>query len=184
MRALLDARSADYRSFYVVNALWVRGDRALADALAARPDVARVIGNPSVRVVQPVIEGPIEESSGRTDATLVLEEGVTFVRAPEVWATGATGQGVVVGGQDTGIRWTHNALRNKYRGWNGTTASHDFNWHDSIHAGGGVCGANSAVPCDDTNHGTHTIATAVGDDGAGNQVGVAPGAQWLSLIHI
>jgi serine protease AprX len=184
VRALLDARSADYRSFYVVNAVWVRGDRALADALAARPDVARVIGNPSVRVVQPVIDGPLEESSGRTDATLVLEEGVTFVRAPEVWATGATGQGVVVGGQDTGIRWTHNALRGKYRGWNGTTANHDFNWHDSIHTGGGACGANSLVPCDDTNHGTHTIATAVGDDGAGNQVGVAPGAQWIGCRNM
>jgi subtilisin family serine protease len=184
VRALLDARSADYRSFYVVNALWVRGDRALADALAARPDVARVIGNPSVRVVQPEIEGPIEESSGRTDATLVLEEGVAFVRAPEVWAAGTTGQGVVVGAQDTGIRWTHNALRNKYRGWNGTTASHDFNWHDSIHTGGGVCGANSIVPCDDTNHGTHTIATAVGDDGAGNQVGVAPGAKWMGCRNM
>lgn len=184
VRALLDARSAEYRSFYIVNALWVRGDRALADALAARPDVARVVGNPSVRVVQPVIDGPLEESSGRTDATLVLEEGVTFVRAPEVWATGSTGQGVVVGGQDTGIRWTHNALRNKYRGWNGSSANHDFNWHDSIHSGGGACGANSPVPCDDTNHGTHTIATAVGDDGAGNQVGVAPGARWIGCRNM
>jgi serine protease AprX len=184
VRALLDSRNADYRSFYVVNALWVRGDRALADALAARPDVARVIGNPRVRVVQPVVDGPLEESAGRPDAPLVLEEGVTFVRAPEAWATGATGQGVVVGGQDTGIRWTHNALRNKYRGWNGSTASHDFNWHDSIHTGGGSCGANSPVPCDDTNHGTHTIATAVGDDGAGNQVGVAPGAQWIGCRNM
>ncbi len=184
VRALLDARSAEYRSFYIVNALWVRGDRALADALAARPDVARVVGNPSVRVVQPVIDGPLEESSGRTDATLVLEEGVTFVRAPEVWATGSTGQGVVVGGQDTGIRWTHNALRNKYRGWNGSSANHDFNWHDSIHSGGGASGANSPVPCDDTNHGTHTIATAVGDDGAGNQVGVAPGARWIGCRNM
>ena len=184
VRALLDARNAEYRAFYVVNALWVRGDRALADALAARPEVARVIGNPRVRVVQPVVDGPLEESAGRPDAPLVLEEGVTFVRAPEVWATGATGQGVVVGGQDTGIRWTHNALRNKYRGWNGTTANHDFNWHDSMHSGGGVCGANSPVPCDDTNHGTHTIATAVGDDGAGNQVGVAPGAQWIGCRNM
>jgi subtilisin family serine protease len=138
-----------------------------------------------VRVVQPVIDGPLEQSAGRTDATLVLEEGVAFVRAPEVWATGTTGQGVVVGGQDTGIRWTHNALRPHYRGWNGTTASHDFNWHDSIHSTtSALCPANSPAPCDDTNHGTHTIATAVGDDGAGNQVGVAPGAQWIGCRNM
>ena len=29
-------------------------------------------------------------------------------------------------------------------------------------------------PCDDSGHGTHTAGTAVGDDGTGNQVGVAP----------
>lgn len=186
VRALLDARGANYRAHYIVNALWVRGDRALADALAARPDVARVAGNPEVRVVEPSIDGPLEVSNGRTDAPLVLEEGVAFVRAPEVWAAGTTGQGVVVGAQDTGIRWTHNALRGKYRGWNGTAANHDFNWHDAIHppATGGACGTNSTVPCDDTNHGTHTIATAVGDDGAGNQVGVAPGAKWIGCRNM
>ena len=57
------------------------------------------------------------------------------------------------------------------------TANHDYNWHDSIHTGGGSCGANSPVPCDDYGHGTHTIGTAVGSDGGANQIGVAPGSQ-------
>jgi subtilisin family serine protease len=84
-----------------------------------------------------------------------------------------------VGAQDTGYQWDHPAFISRYRGWNGTTASHDFNWHDAIHSGGGSCGANSPFPCDDNNHGTHTLGTVLGDDGAGNQVGMAPGAQYI-----
>jgi serine protease AprX len=183
--ALLAARGAAHRSYYIVNAVWVRGDRALALDLAARPDVAQVIGNPEVRVVLPRAEG-IEESEGSSEVPLVVEEGITFVRAPQVWGAGFTGQGRVVAGGDTGIRWTHNALRPHYRGWNGTTADHNFNWHDSVHppATGGICPADSPAPCDDTFHGSHTIGTAVGDDGAGNQIGMAPGAKFIGCRNM
>ena len=109
---------------------------------------------------------------------------MTNVNAPAVWALGFTGQGMIVGNQDTGIRWDHNALKSKYRGWNGVVADHNFNWHDSIHSGGGTCGANSLVPCDDQGHGTHTTGTTVGDDGTGNQVGVAPGAKWIGCRNM
>ncbi len=56
------------------------------------------------------------------------------IGAPDVWAAGFTGQGVVVAGADTGYDWTHPALKGKYRGWNGTTADHNYNWHDAIHS--------------------------------------------------
>ncbi len=106
------------------------------------------------------------------------------MHAPDVWAQGFTGQGAVVGGQDTGYQWDHPALINQYRGWNGTTADHNYNWHDAIHSGGGVCGANSPEPCDDSGHGTHTMGTMVGDDGAGNQIGMAPGARWIGCRNM
>ena len=47
--------------------------------------------------------------------------------------------------------------------------------------------ANRAVtssPCDDQGHGTHTTGTTVGDDGAGNQIGVAPGAKWIGCRNM
>ena len=66
---------------------------------------------------------------------------------------------------DTGVRWTHNALKPHYRGWDGLNADHDFNWHDSIHDSvGNPCGNNSPFPCDDFFHGSHTTGTAIGDD--------------------
>jgi serine protease AprX len=180
--ARLRARGAPHRAFYIVNAVWVKGDRRLVMALAARPDVARIEGNPAIRNVLPPAEGPAD------DAPDTIEPGISYVKAPQVWAMGFTGQGIVVGGQDTGYRWTHNALKPHYRGWNGTTANHDFNWHDSIHTGGGVCGPNSPFPCDDYFHGTHTMGTAIGLDSdtppASNQIGMAPGAKWIGCRNM
>src|SRR6476646_2596560 len=43
----LRERGLEHSSFYIVNAILVKGTRDVAEALAARPDVARVEGNPS-----------------------------------------------------------------------------------------------------------------------------------------
>ena len=59
--------------------------------------------------------------------------GVMKIEAPTVWAAGFTGQGVVIGGEDTGYQWDHPVLKPQYRGWNGTSADHNYNWHDAIH---------------------------------------------------
>jgi subtilisin family serine protease len=145
IRALLDARGVEYRPFYLVNAILVKGDRNLAQRLAARPDVRRIDGNPEMRQALPEPE-PLEADSEGPDvltgkAIQTAEPGINYVRAPQVWSLGYTGQGVVVAGADTGYRWTHAALKKAYRGWNGTTANHDYNWHDAIHHGTGLAGA-------------------------------------------
>jgi subtilisin family serine protease len=109
---------------------------------------------------------------------------VAKIRAPEVWAAGITGQGVVIGGEDTGYRWAHPALKPHYRGWDGTTAEHDYNWHDAIHVANSSCPADSPAPCDDHGHGTHTAGTFAGGDGGSNQIGVAPGAKWIGCRNM
>jgi serine protease AprX len=176
--ALLADQGVEHQPFWVANMIRVRGDLALAQQLAERDDVAYVHANPTVRFEPPALE---------LDAPLApeaVEPGVAKVRGPELWAAGYRGQTVVVGGQDTGYDWDHPALRDKYRGWNGAAADHNYNWHDAIHSGGGVCGPDSPEPCDDTNHGTHTMGTMVGDDGGANQVGVAPGARWIGCRNM
>lgn len=178
-----------YRQFYIVNAILVTGGRDTVELLASRPDVARIEGNP--RIQNKLTAQPTEEELNAAirklrskNAPEVVELGVNSIRAPEVWATGFTGQGIVIGGADTGIRWDHNALKSHYRGWNGTTADHNYNWHDSVHSGGGSCGPNTAAPCDDNGHGTHTVGTVLGDDGGANQVGVAPGAKFIGCRNM
>jgi subtilisin family serine protease len=145
--------------------------------------VARVEGNPQIKnsfpQPGPALEGPLQPSAPAT-----IEPGIVYTNAPSVWAEGFTGQNIVIASADTGVRWTHNALKPHYRGWDGVTADHNYNWHDSIHTGGGVCGPNSLVPCDDFFHGSHTTGTAIGDDNAGNQIGMAPGAKWIACRNM
>lgn len=176
----LESSKIEHRSYYLVNMIWVRGNLDAAMTLAARTEVARIEGNPkihnNVEMPEAAQQAPLQPDA--------IELGITNTRAPEVWALGFTGQGVVVAGADTGYRWTHNALKPHYRGWNGLSANHDFNWHDSIHSGGGSCGANSTQPCDDHGHGSHTIGTTIGDDSAGNQIGMAPGAKWIGCRNM
>jgi len=180
----LREQGIEHRSFYIVNAILVRGTREIAQALAARPEVARVEGNPQIPNVIPQPASAVERSS-RPRVPATIEPGITYTHAPDVWALGFKGQGITVAGADTGQRWTHNALKPHYRGWDGQNVDHDYNWHDSIHdSAGNPCGNDSAQPCDDNGHGTHTIGTVVGDDGAGNQIGMAPDAKWIGCRNM
>ena len=174
VRALLDARGISWKPLWIVNALVVEGgDLGLARSLAERPEVAALVGNPVVRGIEDVGWGPVLEP----DATLAVEWGVVRVNADDVWTGDSVrGAGVVVASSDTGVEWTHSAIKGKYRGWNGATASHDYNWHDAI--------ADLAAPLDDNNHGTHTVGTMVGDDGGTNQIGVAPQAKWIACRNM
>src|SRR5262249_6591514 len=116
---------------------------------------------------------------------VTIEPGIAYTHTPDVWAQGFTGQGIVVASADTGVRWTHNALKPHYRGWDGQNADHDYNWHDSIHDSvGNPCGNDSPFPCDDQGHGTHTTGTMIGDDGMGNQIGMAPSAKWIGCRNM
>lgn len=184
LKTLLTARGVSYQSFWVANMIVATADRLLIESLATRADIARIDSNRPARWIEDPEVANYGVTQSDPDVVTAVEWGVTNVNAPSVWALGFTGQGMVVGDLDTGMRWTHTALKPKYRGWNGTSADHNFNWHDAIHSGGGVCGANTVAPCDDNGHGTHTAGTTVGDDGSGNQVGVAPGARWIGCRNM
>src|SRR5436190_15706575 len=179
----LRERGLEHQSFYIVNAILVKGSREIAQTLAARPDVVRIEGNPQIRNLLPQ-PGPAADAASQPGAPAAIEPGINYTHAPSVWALGFTGQNIVVASADTGVRWTHNALKPHYSGWDGVTADHDFNWHDSIHSGGGVCGPNSPQPCDDFFHGSHTTGTAIGSDGGANQIGMAPGAKWIGCRNM
>lgn len=187
--AQLRDMGVEHQAYWVANMIWVRGDLNVVQQMAQRPDVAHLYANPSVQFQPAVVD-----ESALIEAAMAVEWNIALVNADDVWAAGYTGQGVVIGGQDTGYDWDHPALINQYRGWNGTTADHNYNWHDSIHSGSSNCGVNSPVPCDDNGHGTHTMGTMVGNDmlssnpswpaGAPNAVGMAPGATWISCRNM
>ena len=178
LREELVARGVEHRPFWIVNAVWAKGDRELVEALATRHDVSRIAANPEVPLQLPAPgtgEGACPPGG--------IESGIQQLDAPDFWGEGFTGQGVVVAGADTGYDWDHPGLIGAYRGWNGSQADHNYNWHDAIHSGGGSCGPDSPEPCDDGSHGTHTMGTMVGDDGV-HQVGMAPGARWIGCRNM
>jgi serine protease AprX len=168
---------AEYRPYWIVNMIWVRASLAEVETMARRGDVAHVFANP--RVALDVVP---TKNAGEERRPEAREWNIALVNADDAWAEGATGTGVVVAGQDTGYLWTHPSIVNQYRG--GPAGDHDYNWHDAIHSGGGSCGADSSVPCDDHGHGTHTMGTIVGDDGGTNQIGMAPDAQWIGCRNM
>jgi serine protease AprX len=179
----LQSKNISFRRFYIVNMVSLKADKTIIEALALLPSVDKVIEDSAFFMEEAAMDR-------ESDAARGIEWNVTKIKAPDVWNMGYTGQNVVIGGQDTGYEWDDATLKDKYRGWNGSTASHDFNWHDAIYAnnanntGTNPCGYNLSVPCDDHNHGTHTMGTMVGDDGAGNQIGVAPGAKWIGCRNM
>jgi serine protease AprX len=211
LRASLEAQGIEYQSFYLVNAIRVRTNSLQMRSLAVRPDVGRIVPNPWVRGIPSLIAG-LDVLPGTShdawlgsalnpdlESNLGLEPNLVRVNADDVWGLGYTGQGVVVAGADTGYEWDHPALRVQYRGWDGKAVTHDYNWHDAIQSDGGLCGPASPEPCDDHGHGTHTMGTILGDDGASvrdgshengshearrNQIGMAPSARWIGCRNM
>ncbi len=174
---ILTQNAADFRQFWVINMIWVKGDIELLETLASRTDVAFVYADTRGRLERALLE---KEPPEPLQSSRTVEWNIDKINAPQVWAEGITGEGAVVGVIDTGFQWEHPALVNQYRGWNGEVATHDYNWHDAIHSGGNVnCPSDSPEPCDGGSHGTYVLGIAIGDDGGNNQIGVAPGAKWI-----
>jgi len=87
-----------------------------------------------------------------------------IMQVPQVWAMdgGNNGAGTIIGNIDTGVRGSHELLRDK---WVGLVNN---GWFDPEN--------KTSVPHDVYNHGTHVTGTLIGDNG----MGVAPGGRWLA----
>ena len=94
------------------------------------------------------------------------------MNADDVWALGIDGAGLVVANIDRRALFAQ-ALVGQYRGNLGGSFDHNYNWFNPDDLG-------DNVPRDGHGHGTHTMGTMVGDDGSANQIGIAPGAEWMA----
>ncbi|HWH01528.1 MAG TPA: S8 family serine peptidase [Pilimelia sp.] len=172
VRTLLAERGVPFTPYWIANAIKVEGTKKLMAELARRPDVAQVLPDRRYRLVEPDRRAP-------RAGVRAVEWNVDRIGAPQVWSEyGARGQGIVVGTIDTGAQYDHPAIARQYRGYEAGsgTRHHSYSWYDPS----GVCGVPSQVPCDNVGHGTHVLGTIVGDDGRGNQTGVAPDARWIA----
>ena len=169
----LDAEGLSYRAYYIYNAISVQGSRATLEWLAARPEVARIISPP-----EPQLDPITVESQTPADLS-AIQWNLIRVGTPDVWGMGFDGTGLVIANNDTGVDYMHPALVNQYRGNLGDGSfDHNYNWWDDAQHD------PSPYPVDSDGHGTHTMGTMVGDDGGDNQIGVAPGAQWIACTSM
>lgn len=97
-----------------------------------------------------------------------LDETIEKVQAPAMWDLGYQGTGVSLAVIDTGIRPTHEMMRDA----NGDTRVAKWSDHTTDPGGPGYCD----TPCDANGHGTHVATTAAGsnDYNPNSPQGVAP----------
>jgi subtilisin family serine protease len=173
---------AQVRPFWIFNGAAVQAPPDIVEALAARPEVASVTLDEYRKWVnfesQPVRPDPLRQALAVTPARTspppepgAFTWGVRQIQADQVTrGVGVDGNGVVVGVIDTGVDWTHPALRDSYRGSaNGIAPDHLHNWFDATDEG-------AVYPSDQYGHGTHVAGTIAGANG----IGVAPGAKWIA----
>ncbi|MBO2446585.1 S8 family serine peptidase [Actinomadura barringtoniae] len=172
VQKVLKAAGLTGRTYWATNAIYVPGlPESVARKIAAMQGVAEIRQSRTFQLPKPMPSKATAHSAANE-----LPWGLTDIKADQVWSqTGRRGEGVVVASVDSGVQYDHPALVRQYRGNNGDgTFTNDYNWFDPA----GIC--KEVAPCDNNEHGTHTMGTMVGDDGKGTQVGVAPGAKWIA----
>ncbi len=89
------------------------------------------------------------------------------IHAPDLWALGYIGQGIVVANMDSGVDINHPDLAPRWRGGSNS-------WYD-------VHGQHPDIPFDAAGHGTRSMGLMVAGDATGFALGVAPGARWIAV---
>lgn len=155
-----------YQSLYTLNALIVTGNASTLQHLLGNPNIVAITVNEVMALPEAspaAVMVPVHNPSVRWN--------ISRIGADRVWNELAIrGEGVVVGGIDTGVALQHPLLRGNYRGLQvDGTFDHSYSWFDPTNT-------FRTQPSDNHGHGTHTMGTMVGADG----IGVAPGARWIA----
>jgi subtilisin family serine protease len=192
LRTALDGARAvgavsEYHSYFIFNGLAVTANPAALWQIALRDDVQAVTANHEYQLS--VNSNQLSVNSNQLSTTSLqspipnspatAEWNIIQINADDVWTQyGITGTGVLVASIDSGVQYNHPALVNQYAGNTGSGFDHSFHWYDATTAGA------AGTPYDDNGHGTHTMGTIAGGDGPGpfaDDIGVAPGANWISV---
>lgn len=191
LQLLEDETPSNYRAYWIVNGVLTKADAQLLEKMAQLEEVKALMPDPWV-----ALEQPTRVASGSAKTDVGLEWGLDMMDVELVWERGIRGAGVVVGGQDTGYNWEHEALQGSYKGWDGANTDHNYHWHDAIHdlntlhddgtgnLGSNPCGLDVTAPCDDVFHGTHTMGTITGIVNDTLKIGVAPDAKWIGCRNM
>jgi len=148
--AFLNSNSVKFTQLWITNQIFVkRCSQQLIHSLAEFPEVTFVGEDFHITMVDDRIPGP--QIVGKSD--LLNEWGVSVIQAPEALSLlkQQNWNEIRIGVVDTGIRATHETLRNAYIG--------TYGWFDPM--------GNTQTPTDDNGHGTHVAGSIAGSLGTG-----------------
>jgi serine protease AprX len=139
---------------WIINGISVTLPVWALDQLATHPAIGRIQYDMAVPF----------SASGKSPAS-TAGWNLNAIHAPEVWALGPRGNGVVVANMDTGVDPAHPDLAGKWRGGSNS-------WFDPY--------GQRVTPHDFSGHGTQTMGLMVGGDASGTAIGVVPDARWIA----
>jgi subtilisin family serine protease len=151
---------SDFESYWVSNEIYIpAANKELINKLSKLDAVSEIREEKIIDLFPVIVER--ENIQNKTDK---VEWGISIISADKVWAdadNGNRGANVIVANIDTGVRGTHESLKDSFLG--GT-----HSWYDPYD--------KSDFPKDTNGHGTHTMGSICGTKG----VGVAPEAKWMA----
>ncbi len=175
LKTLPAGEVSEVTPYWISSIIGLDATPATIELLAARDDVALVALDYPIELVGPTAGDGLPDDDASTRGG--PEQGLVTIGAPDVWAMGYTGQGIVVSNMDTGVHGSHEALASRWRGLNALYDGHpEWAFYDPYTG-------NHSFPFDSGSHGTHTMGTVCGGS-PGNQIGVAPGAEWIAAAPI
>jgi serine protease AprX len=155
------------KTSWIANVMTCYATPEVIRMLAVRDDVERI----GMQLFSDILIEPVENREPTRDELLLANTyGIEIINAPQVWAMGYYGQGVIVSVVDTGVNYNHNDLHNNM--WHDTDAGYHYGWNFA---------AGNGNPMDTSGHGTHCAGTVAGDGTSGTQTGVAPQATIMAL---
>ena len=155
----------DVHPFWIVNAIAVSMTPEAIVEISNRDDILYIrFMRRSDILIEPVDEYT-PESAPKGNAW-----GVDKIGAPDVWAMGYEGSGIIVSVVDTGVNYNHVDLHNNM--WHDTAAGFHYGWDFAD---------NDGDPMDTNSHGTHCAGSVASNGNAGTTCGVAPLATIMAL---
>ncbi|MDB4957197.1 MAG: peptidase [Myxococcales bacterium] len=152
--ALLRRHGVEPRAqLWTINAVAATLPTSMIDEIARLPEVERI--EPDLSISAPTTNiGNVTTTAWNLSA----------IRAPDLWATGQRGAGIVVAVLDSGVDVDHPDLAASWRSRAG--------WYDPYD--------QHSSPFDGSGHGTQVMGLVVGGATSGESIGVAPDARWIA----
>src|SRR5579883_1839665 len=105
--------------------------------------------------------------------------GDNLVKAPEAWAKGYTGQGVVVAVLDTGVDYNDTQLKNNI--WTNPNNDAAQGYTNDVHGWNFVDNNNNVLDTSQIGHGTHVAGIIAGENNGSGITGVAYNAKIMPV---